>query len=286
MLYLLYILGTRLASAIPRSICYRLAKFFALIQFYISRKDREVVLYNLYPIFNDKKKTVKCAKEVFINFAYYLADFFRYQKLTPDFIQKFVRISGLENINSTLSSDKGIIALTAHLGNYEFAGAVVASLGYPVVAIALPHKDKRINKFFDSRREMVNIKVISTGAGIKECFSLLRQGKILALLGDRDFSGKAHTFKMFSQYARFPRGPAFFSLKTGAPIIPAFLIRENRDYYHLIFEKPINSTGKSEKDIINSYIPILEKHIKSYPDQWYMFGKFWEEETDKDNEQS
>lgn len=279
MLYFLYLLGALIAKLFPRRLCYFIAKFLALAQFRFSLKDRQVVIYNLSPIFNDTEKTIKYAKEVFINFAYYLTDFFRYGRVTADFIKKYVKITGLENLNSSLSAGKGAIALTAHLGNYEFAGTVVSSLGYPVAAVALPHKNKHINEFFNKRRRRVNIKVIPTGSTVKGCLSVLKKNSILALLGDRDFSDSGHIFKMFSRSARFPRGPAYFSLKSGAVIIPAFLIRENRDYYHLFFEEPIDTSNKvNEQDIIKSYIFILEKYIKLYPGQWYMFGKYWIEE--------
>ncbi|MBP7088829.1 MAG: lysophospholipid acyltransferase family protein [Candidatus Omnitrophica bacterium] len=279
MLYFLYLLGASLAKLLPRRWCYLIAKFLALAQFRFSKKDRQTVIYNLNPIFNDAKKTTKYAREVFINFAYYLADFFRHSKITKNFIKKYVRITGLENVDASFSTGKGIIALTAHLGNYEFAGALVSSLGYSVAAVALPHKNKHINKFFNERRYQANIKVIPTGSAVKGCLSVLKQKSILALLGDRDFSNSGHIFEMFSRPARFPRGPAYFSLKSGAVIIPAFLIRENRDYYHLFFEEPIDASGKTdEQEIIKSYIPILEKYIKLYPGQWYMFGKYWLEE--------
>ena len=83
---------------------------------------------------------------------------------------------------------------------------------------------------------------------------------------------------MFGRQAYFPRGAAFFALKTGAYVVPAFLVRENKMFYNLKFEKPISYDRESktaEKDIIQEYIYILEKYLKKYPGQWYMFEKYW-----------
>jgi KDO2-lipid IV(A) lauroyltransferase len=278
-MYYLFLLGKVLSLIFPREVCYQVARIIALIHFYSSKGDRETVIYNLSPLISDRRALRKTAKEVFINFAYYLVDFFRYSKLNKKFIEKYVEISGINYLNSLLSENKGIIALTAHIGNYELGGAVVSLLGYPFYAIALPHEDKRVNKFFDHQRIMVKINIIPTGAAIKQCFSLLRKGNIVAFLGDRDFFHGGRKVKILSRYASLPRGAAFFALKTGAYIVPSFLIRKNKKFYHLIFEEPISCQKqglyKKEEDIIREYASLLERYIKEYPQQWYMFQKYW-----------
>lgn len=274
-MYYLYILGRKLALSLSRSGCYKLAKVLSLLQFYLSKRDRQTIIYNLIPIIKDKRERNKCAKRVFINFGYYLADFFRYSQIDHDFIKKYVKVSGLENLNQALEKGKGVVALTAHLGNYELAGAVTSLLGYPVSVVALPHKQERVNNFFDNQRKMVGLDVISTGITIKGCLSALKKKKILALLGDRDFAEAGIELTMLSRKALFPRGGAFFSKKTGAPVIPGFLVRENKFFYRLIFDKPIECDNDDEAAITSKYLAVLEKYIKKYPDQWYIFGKLW-----------
>jgi KDO2-lipid IV(A) lauroyltransferase len=148
-------------------------------------------------------------------------------------------------------------------------------LGYKLSAVALPHKNQKVNKFFDSRREMVGIKVIPTGTSIRGCFSVLKNKGMLALLGDKDFSGHGICLELFSRRALVPRGAAFFALKTGAEIIPSFFIRRQEKFYDLIFEKPIKVNGQSEEEIIKNYARVLERYLKEYPGQWYMFSKYW-----------
>jgi KDO2-lipid IV(A) lauroyltransferase len=280
-MYYLFILGKTLALILPRNMGYFLAKICAVAKYYFSKKDRETVNYNLGPVIRDVKERRKVALEVFVNFSYYLVDFFRYSKLDKKFIEKYVKIDGLEYLNRYLAENNGVIALSAHLGNYELGGAVAALLGYPIYAVALPHKDKRTNELFNRQRECVGMKVISTGATVKKCFSCLNQGNMIAFLGDRDFSGGGVKVKMFSRYARLPRGPVFFAIKTGASIVPCFFVRENKKYYRFIFVKPIflnrgDSKGKDEeKKALEEYVSVLEKYIKKYPQQWYMFEKYW-----------
>lgn len=276
-MYYLYLLGSILIPLFPRNFCYLFARFISVVHYYLSKGDREAIFYNLSPVVEDKSKLKRCVQEVFINFAYYLVDFFRYPKLNKDFIKKYVRIEGRDNLDKALAEGKGVIVLAGHLGNYELAGAVLSLLGYPLSVVALSHEDKRINRFFDNQRQRVGMKVIPTGTTIRSCFSALKQGDMLALLGDKDFSGAGVKLKILSKYAYFPRGIAFFALKTKAPIIPIFLVRKDKRFYRLVCEKPITYDKEQQDEIaiIKKCNVVLEKYIKEYPQQWYMFQKWW-----------
>lgn len=280
-MYYLFILGKIIALSLPRNVSYFLGKLFALGQFYCFPQDREAVLYNLVPLVKDQKVRRRIAKQVFINFAYYLVDFFRYSCLNSKFIQKYVSIQGLENVDQVLARNQGAVLATAHLGNYELGGAIMAILGYPLAAVALPHLDLKTNNFFNNQRKRVGIEVIPTGLMVKESIAVLRKGRLLAILGDRDFSNSGSKQKIFSRYAYIPRGMAFFAKKGRAAVIPAFFVRENKYFYRLIFEKEIKTPSdlESRSDyqdlIIKNYLKVLEKYLKKYPEQWYLFQKYW-----------
>jgi len=111
----------------------------------------------------------------------------------------------------------------------------------------------------------------------------LRGGRMLALVGDRDFTSTGITLDFFGVLTSIPKGPAVLSLKTDSPIIPVVCIRENRYNYKLIFEKPIEikrAAGVSEADLVakatKDLVPVMEKFIRTYPEQWLLFRRFWE----------
>ncbi|UCG34817.1 MAG: lysophospholipid acyltransferase family protein [Candidatus Omnitrophota bacterium] len=276
--YLLYIFAKIIALSLPRSLAYAVAKFFALLHYRSSNWDREIVRYNLSPIVKDKEKIEQYTKEVFINFAYYLVDFFRHSRLNQAFIEKNVRISGREHFDKAIAQKKGVIVLSSHLGNYELDGAAISLLGYPVHVVVLPHNDPRVNNFFDNQRRLAGVNVIPTGRTIRRCFSVFKEGGAIGFLGDRDFSGTVLSVEMFSRIAPVPRGAAFFAVRTGAVIVPTFFVRENKKNYHLFFEEPIefDKEGENaEEAIMKKYASVLEKYLKKYPEQWYMFEKYW-----------
>jgi KDO2-lipid IV(A) lauroyltransferase len=278
-MYYLFLLGKFLALILPRNVCYYISFFFAKLKFYFSKRDREVLIFNLLPVVKDEKKAIRCTERVFRNFGYYLVDFFRFSKLDMNFIKKYVKIEGLHFLRDLVLAGKRIIAFTAHLGNYELGAAITSMLGYKVYGVALPHKDTRLNNFFNNQRKLCGVGVIQTGMGIRRCFKCIEENKIVALLGDRDYSCKGKRTKLFGKTCLLPRGTAMLSLRTQAYILPSFLIREGLGYYKLIFDKPIspfnNGLKKTEDQILEECASILEKYIWRYPEQWYIFEKYW-----------
>ena len=279
-MYYLYCIARFLVLILPRSCSYFIAGILSSIKFYISRRDRRAVIFNITPLVENKKELSRRAKRVFNNFAFYLVDFLNTSHINREFIKRYVSISGIGNLNSIVGK-KGIIALTAHIGNYELGGSIVSILGYDIHAIAFPHKDRRINDFFNNQRSIFKVKVIPTGRAVVRCIRLLKNKKMVAFLGDRDFASiKGYRVRLCGREALLPKGPSFFALKTDSVIIPSFFVRERKYFYRLIFEPPIfprynDGSLKSEKMLIEEQLRILEKYIRRYSDQWYMFQKYW-----------
>ena len=285
MLYRCYLVGRWVVLSLPLKVSYKIAIFAADIYYLFAREDKRCLAENLEIVVgtNNKKLIEKHIKNVFRNFAKYLIDFLRFSVMDEDYIANSVNIIGREHLDNALKKGKGALILTAHIGNWELGGAVVGRLGYPLHAIALEHKDKRINDFFLGQRSVCNMNVIPINARLRSCFKVLLENKFLAIVGDRDFSNTGRYINFFGRKTMLPKGPAVFALKTGAPIIPTSVIRKEDDTFDFTFSEPIEAkpTGDKEKDIENtmkSYIPAMEKFIKAFPDQWYAFRRIWSNE--------
>ena len=105
---------------------------------------------------------------------------------------------------------------------------------------------------------------------------------MVALVGDRDFTEKGIVIDFFNKPMHFPEGPAALSLMTGASIIPGFMLRNPDDSFTLRIEKPVEFKPCGDKkkdlaDLIKVYKNIIEDYIRKYPDQWYVFRRFWVE---------
>jgi KDO2-lipid IV(A) lauroyltransferase len=280
--YFLYLAGQFIALSLPLSLVYRIAVIISDVRSIFAGEDRKAVAENLKIIFPDKsdREIALIRRQMFRNFAKYLADFFRFSKVDKAYVRQNVRFENLHYFDEVSSKGKGVIIVSAHLGNWELGGAAVGLLGYPVWAVALPHKNKKVNDFFNSQRESKGLKVIQLGKAVRQCLHILGENQLLALVGDRDFTESGAVVSFFGKPAYFPEGPAALCLKTGAPIIPVFMLRDDNDGFVLKIEKPISFTpsGDKHKDIpalIERYKVVIEQYIRTYPEQWYMFRRFW-----------
>jgi KDO2-lipid IV(A) lauroyltransferase len=280
--YYIYRFGQFIALALPLRLTYLLAAFLAQGYYLLAFRDRRFVKSNLRLIFPEKSNCQlrKISRMVFRNFAKYLVDFFRFEKLNRQYIDKKIKLENLHYFDQALAKGKGVVVLTAHLGNWELGGVVIAQLGYPFWAVALPHKNKKVNDFFDTQRNIKGVKVIAMGKAVRSCITEIRSNHMVALVGDRDFSEKGVIIDFFGKPTHFPEGPAALSLMTGASIVPGFMLRNPDDSFTLRIEKPIEFLPSGDKtkdlaDLIGIYKNIIQDYIRNYPEQWYVFRKFW-----------
>ena len=282
-LYILYRIGYFLVNSLPLRFSYGLASLLADICYLTRRRDRESIIKNLKTILGgqgDRRLLKKMSRELYKNFAKYLVDFFRFSKIDNEYLKKFVKVDGVHNIDAALAKGKGGILVSAHIGNWELGGSVVSMIGYPLSAVVLPHRNKKIDAFFRSQRLIGKFKPIEIGAAVKECYHVLRANKLLALLGDRDFTKNGLMLDFFGKKTLFPKGPAVFGYRLGSAIVPTLMVREQDDTFRLIFEEPIYADRQKPEDeavleLTKRCASIIESYVRRYPTQWYIFKDMW-----------
>lgn len=296
--YFLYRFAQIVAVSLPLQAAYALAVLISDGRLLFAFEDNRNVKANLRAIFPEK--SAREIRDIRVrmnrNFAKYLVDFFRFQGINQEYIKEHIIVENRHFLDEALTLKKGVIIFTAHLGNWELGGVAIAQLGYPFSAVALPHKSKKVDDFFNFQRESKGVSVIPLGKAFIRCLNILKHNGLIALVGDRDFTRDGGIMIDFlGKPAQLPKGPAMISLMAGSPIVPAFMIRNsNGNSFTLKFEKPIIvrpsevngvSDGKpfrikkvNEDEIRQAAGPcrdIMEDYIKKFPDQWYMFKKYW-----------
>ncbi len=283
MLFLLYQICIFIALRVSLKRAYKIAQIVGKAYSLFSFSDKSAVCTNLAVIFphRSKKEISSMSQKVFVNFCKYLIDFFRLPLVDDEYIKNNIKIEGIENLDSPLKEGKGVILVSAHLGNWELGGSVLAKLGYNVSAVALSHRHKKIDDFFTSRRQMFGLQQIPFGGALRRCFKCLSDKNILGLVGDRDYFDNGVQVQFFGKKTLIPKGPAVLSLRFGSPVVPIFIIRNADDTFTIKFYPPIKyeHIGNKNRDIKRltlSYLKIIEDVIRKYPEQWYVFRRFWE----------
>lgn len=274
----------------PRRIGYGVARRLADLYVLFDRRGRENVMANLQQIHRhsgvvlSQRAARALARENFLNFAKYLVDFFHFLHLKPERMNRLIAFGNLrEVLDRALARGNGVITLSAHLGNWELGAAVVAQLGYVFNAVALWQPDPKLNKLYQGYRTARQIRPIPFGRAARGCLAALRRNEIVAVVGDRDYSGSRETVEFFGRPARLPVGPAKLALATGAPIIPIFLVRQPDDTYAFVIGEPIEADRARDTvpDVMRRIAAALEQVISGHSEQWYLFHNLWDVEEDR-----
>jgi KDO2-lipid IV(A) lauroyltransferase len=280
--YCLYEVGGALALITHVSISYPIAAAFADLNFVLNPKSRDAVLANLGHVLGSsvgEREKRRLAKRAFRNFALSIADFLRFPRLSRKSLAKMVQGQALGTIERELRSGKGVILLGAHVGNWELGGAILSLSGFRLSAVAMPHRYALIDRFFVKRRRRKGIDVISSGRATGDLLRALRRNECIAILGDRNVLGRGIERDFFGARAVVPYGHVTLSLRTGAPIIPTFIIREKGTRFRVCLEEPIRpgSGPRAFEDVLSSCLRVMEKYVRQYPDQWSAFEPIWQD---------
>ncbi len=269
-----YRLAQGLCTTLPASVAFALAERLADWQWQHSAIDRAAVQANLSLVLGtDVAEESPLVREVFRNFGRYLVEFLAMHRVG----HPMVRVEGEEHLIDARRAQRGVIAHTAHVGNWELGGVLIRRMGIPVAAVALPHADPATDRLFNAQRERCGITVIPLNRhATQRSLQRLREGYVLGMPGDRDFTGNGLRVSCCAHQLTAPRGPALLSLRSGAPVVPTFLTREGRWQFRLCFDPPIWPTSRaplarSVVALTQAYTNVMEHHLTHAPSQWLLF---------------
>jgi lauroyl/myristoyl acyltransferase len=281
--YLQYLLAGLLSSALPRPFAYWIGRRSADVIYRRDDKGRKAVKANLAQILSFKGLQAgdavleMMAVETFRSFGKYLVDFFRYTSLTRGKVDRMVVSEHAEHVEAVQSKGKGAILVTAHVGNWEFGGALLASMGHPMNVVVLPHSNVRTDRLFRRQREQRGFKVIPLEHAVGGCLRALARREFVALLMDRDYTRNGERTVFCGRPARFPRGAATFAVRTGCPILEGYLLRQPDETFLMKWLPPLYpEEWGSVHEVQMALCSHLERVVCDYPTQWFMFEPFWE----------
>lgn len=271
-----------LVRYMPTRLCHCLGKIVVLLVHAFSRRDRNGLACNLSMAMDkpvDDPFIRKTVRRTYINYGQYMVDFFLIPQLPPNKIRKFFAyIKGEDILKKALEKGKGAIFLTAHVGNWEIGGSMLRLLNYPLAMVAMAHNSTATNVLVNHLRKDKGISVIEMDHGSPfsgiEIMRYLRNNGIVAMGGDRDFFGRGRPITFFGRKVIFPVGPVIMAMKSGAALIPSFVLKQPDGRYFGVLEEaiPISSEGNLDDDIeenLGKTARIFEKYIRRHPDQWY-----------------
>ncbi len=271
-----YHLGFAAAQCIPTSLLYSVADFLGLATYLTCRAPVRSLRANLaraFPQASDRERS-RLARRIFRNFARYLVDYGRFRWAPQEGLEAMIPVlEGRENLRDAFDADRGVILVTGHIGNWELGGLFFGHRGMKVNVVTLPDGSHQIDAIRNVYRGQYSIHTIvldgSPFASL-EMVAALKRGEMVAMLVDRWGKGDGVASAFFGGVHYLPRGPFVLSRVTGAPILPAFVVRDGTSYRGIV-EPPFVVQQEEFGPYAAQISQALERLVRRYPDQWYNF---------------
>jgi len=190
-------------------------------------------------------------------------------------------------IENILKRGKGVILLSAHIGNFEIAGEILSRQIDEKLNILMVERDgEKMKKIYENVNKNRKANIISPDDEALEIAlkikNALQNGEIVAALGDRYIDDNVAQIYFLGENAKFPRGMFEIAAITQTPIVPVFATRKGINFYEFRAEEPIEILNfdrkKREEFILNAmrnFVERIEEQAKKAPLQWYNYYDFW-----------
>lgn len=274
---------TALLPWLPESFFSALTRLGSRLAYYVlwkyPRRMEENLLAVMGKEFPSRRERRDLVRKAWSNFALGVHETAYSLNISQDELRSTVAIEGEEHLKKALERKKGVVALSAHIGNFTLIGAYLAAKGYPYNVIIKQPRDERFARLMDRYRLKVGIKTISARPrrlAAQRILKVLRANEVVLIIADELKSTGAEV-EFFGRLFPFPRGPITLAMRSGAAIIPMFMTRdlENHLTLQIAPEMNLQQTGNLQEDV-TANVALFSQHLESivrrYPDQWNWLG--------------
>jgi lauroyl/myristoyl acyltransferase len=286
--YLAYRAGAETARRLPPPVGLPLARAASRAMAAAWRGRRRQVAAHLRRVTDgelDGPALDRATASVFANYARYWYEMFRLRPGIGAELQQAFEARGVEGLDAAIAGGKGVVLALPHLGNWDAAGAWLASRGVAVTVVAETVEPPELFEWFVATRRAVGMEVVPLGPDAGPAvIRALSRGDVVCLVCDRDLTGDGIEVDFFGEPTRMPGGPAVMALRTGAPLLPAATYFRDERRHCVWFGAPleVERHGRLRDDVqrvTQELARTFERLIRAAPEQWLMMQPNWPSDT-------
>jgi len=276
------------APRAPRWFLFANARWIIAVVMGLHYRPKRAIARNLGRILGrdpESRAVRRAVRRMLRHFAFYWVDLFHFAQLPPEVARaNIASVSGMERLERLRETGRPVLLLTAHLGNWELAGVLCGQRDWPVSVVYVEDQFAEAESFRSSLRRGSGVEEIPIRP--REPFAslpvlrALREGRMVALQGDRDFDEQGKEALFFGARVKFPPGPFYLARITEAVVLPTFLTYTSDYRFEIVFGEPIEVSREIEREAaveaaLARWAAVLEREVARHPTQWYTFYDFW-----------
>ncbi len=276
-----FVYGIRL---LPRGLARAIGAVIGAIAYRVLGRLRRVGLRNLEMAFPEMtaKEREAILRSEYRNLGLLMAEFCKMPDYTAATASRFIRYEGLENYLQARERGKGVLVLTGHLGAWELSSFYHSLMGMPMGMVIRRLDNPLVDEFVNRIRCLQGNRVIHKDDFARGLIASMRAGETVGILMDTNMTPPQGVFvPFFGVQACTASGMARIAAKTGAAVVPGFLLweeSERRYVLHFGEELEVVHTGDAEQDaLINTatFTAAIEGYVRRYPEQWLWVHRRW-----------
>jgi KDO2-lipid IV(A) lauroyltransferase len=276
-----YRLAAAAAAVLPRPARRLLARGLGRLLARAVPAERRAVRSNLGRVLAGAPPAVIEARvgETFANFGAFFADLLTINRRPSAGLRGYVSSAeGEHHLDAALAAGRGVVLLTAHLGNWELAGRLLESRGGGRTAhvVLSAEQDAALERYLRLDRAHLRFVTRRRPTSTLGLLAALRRSELVAMQADRPSGGRSDALvPFFGEPAAFPLGPFVLARAAGAAVVPAVCVMAPGSRYRLDVEPPIWVKPGEEPTALAAVVAWLERVIRAHPTQWFNFFDAW-----------
>jgi|APTNR8051073442_1049403.scaffolds.fasta_scaffold00052_57 KDO2-lipid IV(A) lauroyltransferase len=272
---------SRAFSACRLTTALRIGRTLGGLAFTLVRRNRAEVLAEMQRAYRGdsleeaRDRLRRVYKHVGMNYA----EVFRWIGGGSEELDGRIREFGTEHLEAALARGKGVLVLTAHLGNWDLVG-LWAARRYPLTIISKDLRQPGVNRFWMEARQEAGLDIVPARRSYRACLGVLKKNGVLGFILDQNALVTEGVFVDFFGKAACTRsGLAFLAAHAQAPVVPAFIHRKLDGTHQLeiqpLLEPPADREPATLLAATQRYTRIIEDAIRRHPDQWIWMHRRW-----------
>ena len=275
-----YRIAQTAASTLPRPARLRLARGLGRLLSRAVPAERRAVRSNLARVLpgSPPRELDRRVSETFANFGAFFADLLTLNRQPAATLGAYVASAeGEHHLDAALAAGRGVVLLTAHLGNWEFAGRLLSSRGRRTAHVVLSaEQDQALERYLRLDSPQLRFVTRRHATSTLGLLAALRRAELVAMQADRPTGGRGDAIvPFFGEPAAFPIGPFVLARAAGAAVVTAFCAMAPGGRYRLEIDPPNWVKPGEETSALATTVAALERVIRAYPTQWFNFFDAW-----------
>src|SRR5579872_1160390 len=274
----------KVMGALPRRAARGVGAALGALAWHLVPRLRRTGLRNLELAYPEKSEAERrrVLGAMYRSLGWQLAEFCQMPRYTPENTRQLMRYDGLEHYLAAREKGSGVLIVTAHLGAWELSSFWHSLMGYPMTMVIRRLDNQRIDRMVNTIRCLHGNRVVHKDDFARALLAAMKRGDTVGILMDTNMTPPQGVFvPFFGVLACTASGPARVALRTGAAVLPGFMVWEpTEEKYVLRFGPEIELTrsGDDERDLVENtarFTAAIEAMVRRYPEQWLWVHRRW-----------